>query len=184
LGNLTLDKRKDRFVKFAPVLRKYLVFQHHWTGLLMTAFLAVVGLTGSILAFSPQLDRWINPQLHVRHGAGLKPLDFATLAEKAQNLAGPKAFVGYFTETPDPDQVLVHLSSHKDPKTGHPYALGFNALYLDPYTGRELGRGFWHHTTNEFSRVRGSPGYWPCMKPFSWFPMGERWSDMWRWYGP
>jgi len=154
LGHLTADKRTDRVVKFAPMLRKYLVFQHRWTGLLMTAFLAVVGLTGSILAFSPQLDRWINPQLHVRHGAGQKPLDLATLAEKAEDLAGPKALVGYFTETPDPDQVLVHLSAHKDPKTGNPYALGFNALYLDPYTGRELGRGFWHHTTNEFSRVR------------------------------
>jgi len=90
LGNVTADKRKDRVVKFAPKLRKYLVFQHRWTGLLMTAFLAVVGVTGSILAFSPQVDGWINPQLHVRHRPGQKPLDYATSAEKAEDLAGPE----------------------------------------------------------------------------------------------
>jgi len=141
-------------MSFALKFRNYLVFQHRWTGLLMTAFLAVVGLTGSILAFGPQLDRIINPQLHVKPQPGQKPLDFAALADKVEALTGKKAYVGDFTETPNPDQVWVHCSPHMDPKTGKPYDLGFNAICLNPYTGEELYRGIRHHTCDQLTRVR------------------------------
>jgi len=139
-------------MNFSSKIRNYLVFQHRWTGLLMTAFLVVVGLTGSILAFSPQLDRIINPQLHVQPRTGQKPLDYASLAEKADAIIGPKGATWYFTVAPDPDQVGVHCGGHTDPKTGKPYDLGFNMLYLDPYTGEELGRGICEGPT-KFSRV-------------------------------
>ena len=135
------------------MLRNYLVFQHRWTGLLMTAFLAVVGLTGSILAFSPQLDRLINPQLHVPHRPGQKPLDMASLAEKADALIGSHGRTGFFQVDDDPDQVVVHCGPRTDPKTGRSYELGFNALYLDPYTGKELGRGMAMEGSPGFSRV-------------------------------
>ena len=34
------------------MIRRYFIWQHRWTGLLMASFLFVVGLTGSLLAFN------------------------------------------------------------------------------------------------------------------------------------
>ena len=124
------------------MLRNYLVFQHRWTGLLMTAFLAVVGLTGSILALRPQLDRVINPELHAHPLPGQKLLDLATLAEKAEAILGSKERIGHFWLEPisDPERVIFHCHPQTDPKTGKEYENCFYVLYLNPYTGEELGR--------------------------------------------
>ena len=43
--------------------RHFWVLLHRWAGLAMAAFLIVVAITGSFLAFYPELERLINPQL-------------------------------------------------------------------------------------------------------------------------
>ena len=61
-------------------VRRYLTWQHRWTGLLMSAILFVAALTGSLLAFNNELERLISPQLFAVPKPGVPPLDFATLA--------------------------------------------------------------------------------------------------------
>ncbi|MGQ0591136.1 MAG: PepSY domain-containing protein, partial [Gammaproteobacteria bacterium] len=39
------------------------VLLHRYAGLAMTVFLILVGVTGSVLAFYHELDRWLNPEL-------------------------------------------------------------------------------------------------------------------------
>ena len=122
------------------MIRRYLIWQHRWTGLLMTLFLVVVGLTGSILAYGTEIDRLINPQLFAKVQPGAKPLDLPTLAERAEAIA-PHARVWYFYYgTSAPDTVSLRCVPRTNPATGKPYDLDFDHLILNPYTGEELGR--------------------------------------------
>ena len=124
------------------MIRRYLIWQHRWTGLLMTVFLIVVGLTGSMLAYKFELERLINPQFFATPRPGAKPLDLATLAERAE-AEEPHARVGYFSYVParsGADQVVIECGPRIDPATGKPYQLDFDHLFLDPWTGKELGR--------------------------------------------
>ena len=117
--------------------RHILVWLHRWTGLLMTAFLVVVGLTGSLLAYNSELERVFAPQLFAGPHPGVAPLNLATLAERAQALV-PGARV-LRVQMSEPDQVLVQFEQPNDAAPGSA-PLGFTEFFLDPYTGAELGR--------------------------------------------
>ena len=110
---------------------------HRWTGLLIAAFLIIVGLTGSILAIEGPIDRWLNPELHVSRPPNASPVDLATLAERAE-ASDPHLRVAYFWA--EDDQVHVMVGGKKDPASGKPYDLGYSQLILDPWSGAVLGR--------------------------------------------
>ena len=57
--------------------RSFWVWLHRWTGLATAVFLIVVELTGSLLAFLPELNHWLTPEIYPGpHG---QELDLATL---------------------------------------------------------------------------------------------------------
>jgi uncharacterized iron-regulated membrane protein len=118
-------------------IRRYFVWQHRWTGLAMTAFLILVGVTGSLLAFRTGLERLINPYLFAVAKPGEAPLDLATLAERAEAIA-PQVRVGYFVV--ERDQAMLSCVPRINPATGKQYEVNFNHIFLNPYTGEELGR--------------------------------------------
>lgn len=62
--------------------RALFVWLHRWTGLLMAAFLIIVGLTGSLLAFWGEYH-WLTPELFPGPRAGIE-LDPATLARHSR----------------------------------------------------------------------------------------------------
>jgi uncharacterized iron-regulated membrane protein len=129
------------------IMRSLWVWLHRWVGLALTGFLIVVSLTGSILAFHNELDRLATPWLYATPQD--KPrLELAVLAEKAEALVpqGRTRGVAYRF----PEQVLVGMIPRKNPQTGKPYELGFKQLFLDPWTGDELGR----RTPGELSEGR------------------------------
>jgi len=110
-------------------MRRYAVIAHRWVGLGLALFLVIEGLTGSALAFNTELTRLLHPALFVRPpGGAVKPLDFATLADRARAIA-PRARLDYF-EKFGPNQVVLRM--HGDST--------FKYLVLDPWTGHELGR--------------------------------------------
>ncbi|MGH8615454.1 MAG: PepSY domain-containing protein, partial [Gammaproteobacteria bacterium] len=58
--------------------RRLWALMHRYVGLAMTVFLILVGLTGSVLAFNHELDRWLNPELlsvPVREAPMLDPIE-------------------------------------------------------------------------------------------------------------
>ena len=65
------------------MIRGFFVWLHRWVGLLMTVFLVIVGLTGSLIAFNTELEHVFAPQLFAKPRPGVPPLDLATLAERA-----------------------------------------------------------------------------------------------------
>jgi len=122
-------------MKFRP----FWVIVHRYTGLAMTVFLIVVGLTGSLLAFYTELERAVNPQLYVEAN-NRKALDPIALIESAERFA-PQARVEALWINPDAAQISV--APRQNAQTGQPYALDYDQLLIDPYTGEELGRRLW-----------------------------------------
>lgn len=119
-------------------MRKFLLFLHRYFGLLMAGFIILEGLTGSILVYRTDLERLVVPQLFATPNPGATPLDLAELAEHAEALE-PKAFVAYFSRD-DTDRVVLRCRPRINPATGQPYLLDFDHLFLNPWTGAELGR--------------------------------------------
>ena len=118
--------------------RRLWVWLHRWCGLAMTAFLVVVGLTGSLLAFNTELERVFAPQLFAPPRPGVPRLDLATLAERAQALV-PQARLQSVSFT-EPDQASAWFVAPTDPATGRARDIGFTEFFVDPWTGAELGR--------------------------------------------
>jgi uncharacterized iron-regulated membrane protein len=120
------------------ITRQLWVWLHRWVNLLMTVFLVVVGLSGSLLAFNTELERVFAPQLFATPQPGVATLDLATLAMRAQALV-PNARLGSVSMTED-DQLSAYFVARADPATGTPQELGFTEFFIDPWTGKELGR--------------------------------------------
>lgn len=113
--------------------RPFWVWLHRWAGLVMAGFLICAGLTGSLMAFYPELERALNPEWYPT-SQNSHPLDLATLLERAEILS-PEAKAEGIALRSFMDNTLVWVEP-KDPE--HP--LAFNHLMLDPWTGEELGR--------------------------------------------
>lgn len=55
-------------------LRQFWVQFHLWPGLLLGLVFALLGLSGSLLCFYPELDLWLNPAQRVRTAAAAPPV--------------------------------------------------------------------------------------------------------------
>lgn len=114
------------------------VLAHRYVGLLLAAFLILEGLTGSLLVYNGELEKLISPQLYARPVPGTERLSLGALATRAEALV-PQARVGYFSLDAS-DQVVIRCVPRTNPATGKPYEIGFDHLFLNPWTGAELGR--------------------------------------------
>ena len=119
------------------ITRQLWVRVHRYVGLTMAAFLVIVGLTGSLLAFNFELERWFAPELFAAPRPSVPKLELAELARRAQALVpqGRVASVSFV----QPDQVSVWFEP-RDPADGNRRRLGFTEFFQDPWTGAELGR--------------------------------------------
>jgi len=122
-------------------MRGALVRLHRWLGLATAAFLAVAGLTGSVIAFNHELDEWLNPALFEARAAG-EPLSPYALAERIER-EDPRARVTYFALEPEPGHAYAFSVAGRLDEAGRPRELGYSQVFLDPATGEELGRRDW-----------------------------------------
>lgn len=113
---------------------------------MVAGFLVVAGVTGSLLAFYEELDVAANPRLHRAEppAPGARPLDPLTLREAAER-AMPGAWVHWVDlAPPEPGRsVVFYAEGPTDPATGELRELADDEVFLDPYTGEELGRRKW-----------------------------------------
>lgn len=119
-------------------MRGMLLLLHRYIGLALASFLAVSGLTGSIIAFNHELDEALNPGLFAPPGVGpaLAPDRLRAIAEAAE-----------------PSLRVVYLPV--DLSAGHAAVLGaagregsgledeYVELFLDPTDGVLLGQRIW-----------------------------------------
>jgi len=120
----------------AAALRRALLLIHRYVGLALIPFLILLGLTGSIITFDAELERAISPQLFATSRPGDNPLGLAALAQRAEALA-PEARLAYIILRPD--TAIARMRPRSDASGAIPQ-IDFDQLFLDPFTGAELGR--------------------------------------------
>ncbi|MBV8642783.1 MAG: PepSY domain-containing protein [Candidatus Eremiobacteraeota bacterium] len=137
------------------MMRRIFVWAHRYAGLAVAAFLVIEGITGSLLAFNTALEHKLNPQLFAKHRAG-HHMSLGALAVRAEKLV-PNGRVDYVFD--DPDQAMVRME-----------ARGLDQLFLDPWTGAELGR----RTFGDLSqgRINIMPFVYNIHAQLAWGPTG------------
>lgn len=104
--------------------RRLALLAHRYVGLLMSVFLVVAGATGSVMAFYPQIDRFINPELLAVEPpySGARVLDPFVVRERLINQLPSGQAV---------DGVILHRTA------GLPfnYWIDDREVFVDPYTG-------------------------------------------------
>jgi len=116
-------------------LRQAAIVVHRYVGLVLAVFLAMAGLTGSVLVFYSELDRLVAADLQVVHPpyAGGRLLDPFELAERLeQALPGAGRSVHFDLE---PDTALSVWTEVQP--------AAWREAFVDPYTGRVLGSRSW-----------------------------------------
>lgn len=122
--------------------RKVWVGVHRYVGLTLLVLLLVNAVTGSVLAFQHELDRWLNPRLFIpaRQGATLPP---DVLIARVQ-AADPRLRVTLLPlDTRPGDAVELRVAARAHPAGGARPALDFDRLFVDPATGDVLGQRQW-----------------------------------------
>src|SRR5690349_3306624 len=109
--------------------RKAWVEVHRYLGLTMLLLLLVNAVTGSVLAFQHELDRWLNPQLFTppRQGVALPP-DVLIARVEAAN---PRLRVALLPlDTRPGDAVELTVAARRPPAEGASASLAFNRLFV------------------------------------------------------
>lgn len=121
------------------------VVVHRWAGLTLALFLAVAGLTGSLLPWIEELEAATAPELHNSRWIGTPD----PLRVREEVLARyPGAALDFLPLSVEPGKALrLHLH-WLDPKTGlerehGPGVPEWDDLFLNPVTGEEQGRREW-----------------------------------------
>lgn len=129
----TAPARKTH-VTTAMAVRKSFMWVHRWSGLVIAAFLIIVGLTGTVLAFHDEIDRALNPELRIVQPSGQR-LAPERLMEIAQRAFPHGAINSLPLHREANESTSVWMVPRPDPLTGKPYDLGFDEVILNPYTG-------------------------------------------------
>jgi uncharacterized iron-regulated membrane protein len=121
------------FIRLDP--RGFWFTVHQWTGLFCLAFLIIVGATGSMLSFRPQLDRMLNPSLFNAPAQGqAQPIDALVKSVEAQR---PGLRVSQVLYKIAPGRAAVMSVEPSDAKAPAP---GYDQVFVDPASGRILGQ--------------------------------------------
>ncbi|GAB4354935.1 MAG: PepSY domain-containing protein [Kiloniellaceae bacterium] len=128
------------------MVRAVLVLLHRYIGLATAVFLAVAGLTGSILAFHHEIDEWLNPEFYSvpqRAVEGGGPLGLVALAARAQ-ADHPQLEIIYIESEGEADHPALAVGEPRpDPASGAVADVDYNWIYLDPTTGETLATRYW-----------------------------------------
>ena len=111
-------------------------------GLAIAVFLVVSGATGAVISWDHELDSLLNPHL-VQAGSHGPPIPSLQLARQVER-DDPRVRVTYLPLAAEPGKSLaLSVEPRVDVGTGRLFEPGYNQIFLDPVTGRELGRREW-----------------------------------------
>ena len=122
-------------------MRNSWIFIHRWFGLITAAFLVNMGITGAILSWGYEIDAWLNPELY---DSSTAPGPFLTGQQLAAIVEAddPRAVV---TSMPLVFQkghpAILEVRAKRNPTTsGLQTGLGYGQVFVDPTTGRIMGK--------------------------------------------
>lgn len=127
--------------------RKLWLQAHLWLGLGLGLFLAVIGLTGSVLVFWHELDAAINPGLYQAApapGATRKPLDELIAAA---SLAAPAGWNSAWVDASHENGNAVFGFYYPEASPAPEQAQSLN-IFINPTTADVVGRRVFYHAWN------------------------------------
>ncbi|MDR4501822.1 MAG: PepSY domain-containing protein [Nitrospirales bacterium] len=100
----------------------------------------IIGLTGSLLAFWPELDVWMHPALiqvsaHADQEKALRSLDDIVAAARSVIPADGQPYALVYPRFPDSGFVVTYSRPAPDPKQ-----LEWHQVFIDPYTALVTGK--------------------------------------------
>jgi uncharacterized iron-regulated membrane protein len=144
LGDTT---RKANALAKLKARRKLWLNVHLWLGLGFGLFLAVIGLTGSVLVFWHELDEAINPSLYeAEPSKGLTPKPIDDLIAAAKQSA-PKGWDSVWLDAPKENGNYVFGFYYPEASQNPEEAQSLN-IAIDPYTAEAAGRRVFYHAWN------------------------------------
>jgi uncharacterized iron-regulated membrane protein len=178
-------------------VRRLILKLHLWLAMIAGAFLLVLGITGAILAFEPELDRLIHPHLS-RVKPGGTTLSLVQIGEAVSKKYGGEPVVAYLpSSSPDvPTEVIlssgiVSVNQYTGEvlglRTRGQTVLGFmRALHVRLATG-DIGRNIlrWSTVAMLISLASGLYLWWPRKRIRIRGPWWSRlfWSDQHNSFG-
>lgn len=144
----------QRGLRTLSLSRQFWVVLHRWAGLSLTLFLAVAGFTGIFLSWLDELEVASAPQLHLVAPPypDARPMDVLDLRKQVLTRY-PGAEINFVPLTIEEGRsVRFHLHWH-DAKTDKEVSKGWDDLFIDPYTGKELGRREWGDITQGMKNI-------------------------------
>jgi uncharacterized iron-regulated membrane protein len=114
-------------------IRHWLVKLHRYSGLLLSLYIVMAGLTGAALAFNDDIDAWLNPQFyHLGSSGGRQPID-ALAARVEQDY--PHARLAFFSMGQDANAPLEAKLRPRKPSD----ELAVDTVFIDPVTAAVVG---------------------------------------------
>jgi uncharacterized iron-regulated membrane protein len=118
-------------------VRRLFTRLHRWSGLTLLVLLAVAGATGGVLTFRDELERAVNPHLHVVAPGGRRvPLQDVISTVEHRYPTARVSTITVRSETEPDASLVVYIA--KRPNTP-PGDLPASEAFVDPYTGTVLG---------------------------------------------
>lgn len=136
--------------------RQFWVVAHRWAGLTLALFLAVAGFTGIFLSWIDELEVATAPHLQLAAPPSPGAVPLSTLELRRRVLARyPGARIDYIPMAVEQGHSLRLYLTWPDAKTGLPRAdaPAWDDLFIDPYTGAELGRRQWGNIAQGFKNL-------------------------------
>lgn len=131
-------------------LRSVWLAIHRWLGLTLGLFIAVIGLSGSVLVFYQEIDEWLNPELLTvsppSAQAAYRPMDEILAAADA---AAPNGAELVFANYPRTPQTAISFSYAKSDDVGETNW----EVFVNPYTSQVTDTRLIRSSEQWFSRV-------------------------------
>jgi len=121
-------------------LRPLLLLVHRYAGLGMAGFLLVASLTGMLLAWNAELERWISPELFLAPAPSSSAVAVDPLLLRDKVLAAyPNAQAAFQPLKIGPGLALQFFLTPRMGADGKPLPLLDNQVFVDPYSAAILG---------------------------------------------
>ena len=133
-GAATPDRasRRERADRVSRVYRSVWLW-HFWSGLVITPVLIVVSLTGAIYVFKGEIERWMQPHVHVVQPVGT-PVGLEAFRSRFEAVQ-PQFDLRFVNVSDDATQAWEGIAQRK-PGEGEPQTM---MAYFDPYRGELTG---------------------------------------------
>ncbi len=122
-------------------LRKVLLKLHLYISLWLGAFLVIAGLTGSLLVYGTELDKWLNADMMtVAAGEKVRPLaDLITIANQVSPIKSQPVHLQLPKQAEDALIVRYQVPMPAG-KNHHGHNHHFYEVMINPYSGQVLGQ--------------------------------------------